>query len=192
MGTTAWIVVVVVGLLAFAGYWYVRNRGGNFDWSDPRHAQDRADPVRAWAQGAMAVYRGDMGDPAYWDRGSIMLQLRKGWSVEDVDDLMDLIERYEEGEINLAFDKLRLIWLARVGHGAGWIPEAHSWEICARAVQSLRAGYQSWDELAEQCRVGAVEWYGEDNEALPQRLTDLEEAYEFARTRMLPGIPYRT
>jgi hypothetical protein len=45
--------------------------------------------------------------------------------------LGELIRRYVQGECNVGFDKLRIIFLACLGRGAGWFDDATSWSRTA-------------------------------------------------------------
>src|SRR5690606_27175766 len=111
-----------------------------------------------WVHGVLAVYRGDAGDPAYWDRECALMQAQ-GWSMEGPADLQELLDRYHHGEINLAFDKARLIWLARVGQGAGWLAEGTSWQWCEAGAQALRAYYPDWASFRAELEQGRAAWY---------------------------------
>src|SRR5262245_51449442 len=100
------LVAVVLG-------WVVqRFRAGNRAApDDPRYHADRVDPVRRWAHGALAAYRGfDLGDPGHWSVEDATSEVRDSWSTPDRAALLELLARYEGDEINVAFDKARLVW----------------------------------------------------------------------------------
>jgi hypothetical protein len=58
--------VVAVSLLAVVVF-VLRARGHKHDCTEPKDLADRGHPSRRWFHGALAVYKGDCGDPGYWD-----------------------------------------------------------------------------------------------------------------------------
>src|SRR5690606_13449087 len=109
---------------------------------------DRGNNLRRWAQGALATYRGNVGDPGYWKREEALSEMVSSWSTPNRDELLQLLETYRSGELHLAFDKIRIIWLARVASGCGWFDEATSWQWVHQAASVIRFNYQSWDHVA--------------------------------------------
>jgi hypothetical protein len=123
------VLVVVFGYSFLAG-----KRGGG--GADPSIA-DPADPRKHWAQAAIALYQ-DTNDPAYWSERDAQHLIQNGWSTADRNELLELIQRYVQGECNLGFDKLRIIFLARLGRGAGWFDDATSWNYVFPAIVSAK------------------------------------------------------
>jgi hypothetical protein len=189
MSPLAWVaigggVVVLVGLLWF--FW--PQKGCNHDCKHPLYLQDRRDPLRHWVHGVMAVYRGNAGDPAYWDTACANRQA-SGWGLEKPDDLYELLQRYRDGETNIAFDKARLIWLARLGQGLGWLDEHQSWEWCRMGADSLRQTYPSWAAFAQEVQSGRADWY--DGNVPPEERSRAHEDYRFATANILPPLTFR-
>jgi hypothetical protein len=177
---------VVIGAVALWFFW--PQKGCNHDCTHPRYLADRSDPLRHWVHGVLAVYRGDAGDPAYWDEACAQRQAG-GWSIEKPDDLYKLLERYRTGEINTAFDKARIIWLARLAQGLGWLNEQQSWEWCRLAADALRHEYPSWPDFAQELQAGRAQWYG--GEIPPEQVASSHEDYRFASTSVLPALAFR-
>jgi hypothetical protein len=125
---------------------------------DPRYLADRREPLKAFAQGAMAAYRGNVGDPGYWKREDALVEMTESWSTADPKELYELLEIYRGREINPAFDKVRIIWLSRVAVGCGWFDEATSFRYVAEAAQAIRAHYWDWEAATQDIEAGAIEW----------------------------------
>jgi hypothetical protein len=182
------IIVAVVAVGAFVTWFFWPVSACNHDCTEARYLADRNHADRRWVQGVMAVYRGDAGDPAYWDAGCAGNQA-SSWSMEAPADLQELLERYRDGEINVAFDKARLIWLARLGQGLGWLSEAQSWQWCAEAGAALRAHYADWAAFRHDMEAGRASWY--NGSPPPEQLERGKENYEFAVARVLPQLAFR-
>jgi hypothetical protein len=149
-----WIGFVLVALV---GYTLLRSRagGGGQDLS----LADRADPRKHWAQAAIALYQ-DSDDPAYWSQDDARHLIQNGWSTPDRNELVELIQRYIGGECNVGFDKLRIIFLARLGRGAGWFDDVTSWDYVFPAIGEIQSRYGSWEELKVAMDEGRADWYG--------------------------------
>jgi hypothetical protein len=177
--------VVLIGLLV---WWFRPGRSCRHDCSEQHYVADSRDPFRRWVQGVMALYRGNAGDPAYWDRPCAQRQAG-GWSLETPADLAELLERYRAGEVNVAFDKSRIIWLARLGQGMGWLDEQQSWQWCHYAASELVQRYPSWNAVYQDIDQGRMEWYG--GQVPPEQRTRAREDFQFAMTKVLPQITFR-
>jgi hypothetical protein len=154
----AWLGVVLVVMV---GYSLLRSKqGGGGD--DPSLA-DRVDPRKHWAQAAIALYQ-DTNDPGYWSERDAQHLIQNGWSTADRNELVELIQRYVQGECNVGFDKLRIIFLARLGRGAGWFDDATSWNYVFTAIAELQRRYGAWSELKTAMDEGRADWYGGANE----------------------------
>jgi hypothetical protein len=149
---------------------------------------DRQDPRKHWAQAAMALYQGDKGDPGYWRPSEAQSLLKEGWSTPNQEELMSLLESYVKGECNVAFDKLRIIWLARVGLGAGWIDEAASWEYVFAAQAALQETYGSWEELRVACAEGRDQWY--DGKTPESQVRWAEKCHKFAAENYFRNVAF--
>jgi hypothetical protein len=106
----------------------------------------------------------DRADPGYWSERDAQHLIQNGWSTADRNELFELIQRYVQGECNLGFDKLRIIFLARLGRGAGWFDDATSWNYVFPAIGEIQSRYGSWSELKAAMDAGRAEWYGGPNE----------------------------
>jgi hypothetical protein len=151
---------------------------------DSRYLGDRNVPLRRFAQGAAAAYRGNVGDPGYWARPDALSEMTESWSTPDARELSELLEGYRAGEINLAFDKVRIVWLARVAFACGWFDEATSWGYVNEACHALRSRYRGWDEVARDVEAGAIEWNRRfstplDDDGLAWRRARAEEARRY-------------
>lgn len=156
-----------------------------------KHLMDRRDPRKSWAQAAMALYQGDAGDPGYWSKSDATSLIQQGWSTANRDELVDLIHRYIDGECNVGFDKIRIIWLARLGYGAGWFDEATSWGYVFGAAEDLRRTYGSWPEVKQAVSEGRVQWYGGPDQVPPQQLNKAEQSYAYANKTFFASVPFR-
>ena len=195
MTSIPWMTIAIIGasvfgvaLVAFLVWFFWPGGGHVHDCSEPRYQADRADPRRRWVHGVLAVYRGDAGDPAYWDRECALAQAR-AWGCEQPQDLHELIDRYHRGEINLAFDKARLIWLARVAQGTGWLGEGHSWQWCESAAAALRAEYPDWSSFRADMEQGRAAWY--DGAVPPEQVAQAGANWGFAQAQVLAQLPFR-
>lgn len=189
MSAIVWAVIGVGVVVVGGAIWFFwPQKGCNHDCNEPHYLADRRDPLRHWVHGVLAVYRGDAGDPAYWD-GACANRQAGGWGLEKPEDLYELLERYRDGEINVAFDKARIIWLARLGQGLGWLNEQQSWEWCRFAADGLRNQYPGWTEFAQDLHAGRASWY--DGNVPPAELASSHDAYRFATSTVLPQLAFR-
>lgn len=176
------------GLALIAGYMAFKHFGkGKIDPS----LRDRKDPRKHWMQAAMALYRGDVPDAGYWAPGEARNILTSTWSVDGRDKLVALIERYMHGECNVGFDKLRIIWLARLGRGAGWLDDDTSWAYVFRAIESLQRTYDAWPALAEAMRAGREQWYGGPGKIPAGTREQSDRAHAHFAKEYLTRVPYR-
>jgi hypothetical protein len=176
------LVWVVIGYLAYA-----RLAGRK---KDPSIA-DRLDPRKHWVQAAIALYQGKVGDAGHWSGNAARETLKVGWSTQTRDELLELIDRYIAGECNVGFDKLRIIWLARLGRGAGWLDDETSWGYAFPAVTELQRTYGSWPELFAAMKAGREEWYGGRDEVPAATLALNEKAHAYASKHFFAQVPYR-
>lgn len=156
-----------------------------------RSRKDAADPDRRWVQGVLAIYRGDAGDPGYWSRDRAAEEITKGWSTPDARELEQLIQRYIAGECNVAFDKVRIIWLARIGAGAGWLDEAASWRLCLDAKRALQAAYPDWPTMIAATEQGRAQWYGGAHKIPPAELERKQAHARYAQSTILHAVTFR-
>jgi len=181
-----WAYLGLVGLaVAYMAYMRFANAK-----NDPSVA-DRLDPRKHWVQAAIALYQGDVGDAGYWPGSKAREMLASGWSTNTREELIELIQRYLDGECNVGFDKLRIIWLARLGRGAGWIDDATSWGYVSSAVDELKRAYGSWPELFEAMKAGREEWYGGADKVPAGTLKLNERGFSYASKQFFPVVPYR-
>ncbi len=179
---------IVLGLTVYS-VWARRKATGA--GHDPRYYAERQDPQRYWVQAVLAVYRGDVGDPAYWDPEDARREIQEGWSTPDRNELLALIQRYIAGECTPAFDHVRIIWLARLGAGAGWLDDATSWGYALQSKAALQYGYTSWPALAAGLEQGRVQWYGGEDKVPPGERERRQEHYRFAQQCFFPHCPFR-
>lgn len=180
-----------VTVLGIVGYWLWARRNAAGSGHDPRYYADRQDPQRYWVQAVYAVYRGDVGDPAYWDPEDARREIQQGWSTPDREQLLALIQRYVAGECTPAFDHVRIIWLARLGAGAGWLDEATSWGYALQSKAMLQYGYTGWPALVAGLEQGRAQWYGGEDQVPPGERERREEHHRFAQQHFLPFCPFR-
>lgn len=152
------LAIVVLGVLTVVSRMRLKSGGPQYD---ARYLADRAVPLRRWAQAALATYRGNVGDPGYWDPRVALSEMTESWSTPDREELVSLLDGYRRGEINVAFDKIRIIWLSRVAFGCGWFDEHTSWGYVHEAALAIRASYRSWDQVAKDVENGAIAWQRE-------------------------------
>jgi hypothetical protein len=167
-----------------------------YTWSQRRKPEvkvlvDRADPRKHWAQAIMAIYQGDAGDPGYWDRRRATESIQQGWSTPDVAELTQLIEKYVRGECNVGFDKVRIVWLARLGLGAGWYDDATSWRYVFAAQAALQQAYGSWIELRAAVVEGREQWYGGAAKVPQAQVQNADRHFSYALQKFLNHLPYR-
>jgi len=170
--------------------------GTVYTWSQrrkpaARQMQDRADPRKYWAQAVMAIYQGDAGDPGYWDRMRATESIQKGWSTPNVAALTELIESYVHGECNVGFDKIRIVWLARLGFAAGWYDDATSWRYVFAAQAALQQAYGSWLELRAAVEQGRAQWYGGAEKVPEAQVRNADRNFSYAMKTFLSQLPYR-
>jgi hypothetical protein len=147
------------------------------------------DPLAAWAQGVIALYRGDVGDPGAWSRADADEHLSH-WSCPDRAALVGLLERYHQGETDLpGWDKARLIFLARVGAARGDLTAEESWEH-VRQARSGMASIADWADLASQVERGKLSWY-QDTDELDSQLKMTRAVRAWAEAHALRGLPFR-
>lgn len=174
----------MAGILAVATWWQ-RRRPEN------KVLLDRTDPQKHWAHAAVALYQGEAGDPGHWPAREAASLLQEGWSTADRQALIELIDRYIQGECNVGFDKIRIIWLARLGFGAGWLDEGTSWHYVFAAQDDLRRTYASWPELKAAVAEGRSDWYGGADRVPPPQLQKAEDSFAYANKQFFSKVPFR-
>ena len=157
--------------------------------SDPRYIADQKVPMRNFAQGAMAIYQGNSGDPGYWPQDTARTHLEDSWSTQQ-NELDALLRQYVKGEMNPGFDKVRIIWLARCAAGAGWLSHEVSWRWAARAAAEQERSQEGWGALAEAVEAGVLGWY--NDEPPPETRARVERCINEAWVHVLPRSPFHT
>jgi Protein of unknown function (DUF1266) len=66
-------------------------------------------------------------------------------------------EAFKDGEI-VAWDLVRLIFVARAAFSAGYLDEAKAWQHVGHAARRLRSTYRSWGEMSENYLLGRRYW----------------------------------
>lgn len=165
--------------------------GGSEDELPGEVLADRADSRKHWVQAAQALYQSFVGDAGYWSVKEATNCLSKGWSTSNRQELIELIDRYISGECNVAFDKLRIIFLARVGKGAGWLDDDTSWNYAFQAIKDIQANYSSWEELRDAMADGRADWYGGVSEVPPQQLEMNKAGYQLLVENFTTTVPFR-
>ncbi len=183
--TISTLIVPIVVILVLA-YFFTRRAQKE---TGTKLYMDRKDPRKYWAQAAMALYQGERGDPGYWKAAEAQSLMKNGWSTANREELLSLINSYIEGECNVGFDKLRIIWLARLGCGAGWIDEESSWNYVFDAEAVLQNTYASWEQLRDACFEGRDEWYG--GETPEREIKWANNNYAFALEKYLRAVPFK-
>jgi hypothetical protein len=180
----ALLAVTLVAIGTASTWWARRNPAA-------KQARDRTDPRKCWAQAIMAIYQGDAGDPGYWDRRRATDSIQNGWSTPNAAALTELIDRYVHGECNVGFDKVRIVWLARLGFAAGWLDEATSWRHVFAAQVALQQSYGSWLELRAAIEQGRAQWYGGAAKVPEAQVRGLDQNFSYALKAFLGHLPYR-
>jgi hypothetical protein len=160
---------------------------------DPRYVADHRIPLRAWAHGVLSIYVGRCADPGLHGTEYSQGVLQNGWSLKGPDDLRRLIGNYERGEIGLAFDKARIVRLARHGWGAGWLSEDECWQRIAAAQEAIRQRYGDWESFITDFRQERQRWWTDvAGNAMPDGDRQaMERCFEEARTQVLYTTPMR-
>jgi|SRR6478609_1995113 len=181
-----WAYLAFVGMaLAYAGYMRVSSTKKN------PSVDERQDPRKHWVQAAIALYQGDVGDAGHWSGNKARELLKNGWSTTTREELLELIQTYITGECNMGFDKLRIIWLARLGRGAGWLDEQTSWGYAFPAMAELQRTYGSWPELFQAMKAGREQWYGGADQVPAGTLKLNDRALAYASKQFFQQVPYR-
>lgn len=185
-------------LVVVAGYYFYNNRSGSANnanaeaddgFDRARFLADRSDPRKFWAQAAIALYQDD-SDPGCWKQANALRCLQQGWSTPNGSELVELIQSYIKGECNLAFDKLRIIFLARAGRGAGWFDEATSWAYAFNAMTEIQKHYTSWEQLRVAMDEGRADWYGGKDEVPQKQLELSDRGWNKLKTSYMPQVPF--
>jgi hypothetical protein len=66
-------------------------------------------------------------------------------------------EEFKNGEI-VAWDLVRLIYVARASFSAGYLDDAKAWHHIQHAAQRLQRTYSSWSEMSENYLLGRRYW----------------------------------
>ena len=188
-----WHAVWVVLVLAVVVVYYAFAHRGGDDADDgfdrARFLSDRSDPRKFWAQAAIALYQ-DASDPGCWTQENALHCLQRGWSTPNGAELIELIQSYVQGECNVGFDKLRIIFLARAGRGAGWFDEATSWGYAFNAIVELQRHYSSWEQLRVAMDEGRAEWYGGKDQVPPAQVELSESGWNNLKSNYMSQVPF--
>jgi hypothetical protein len=115
---------------------------------------------RRFHWGMIAAYRGD-ADPTALDRAEAQRILQSDWSLKDVDRLRALLSRYRAGEINPAFDSVRIVWLGELAVSAGWFTFEEATQWSEPEWRRARSSYRSWAEYESALLEGRLRWWAE-------------------------------
>lgn len=187
----------VLALVFLVGYYFFYARRGNANsaaaddgFDTARFQSDRSDPRKLWAHAAIGLYQDD-SDPGCWKPENALRRLQKGWSTPDRAELVALIQRYIDGECNVAFDKLRIIFLARTGRGAGWFDEATSWAYAFDAITEIQKHCASWEQLRVGMDEGRADWYGGKGK-VPQAQMELSDrGWDRLKNDYMSQVPFK-
>ena len=192
-----WVYLIAGAVvLAIVAFTVIANRGksGEQDADDgfdrARFLADRSDPRKFWAQAAIALYQND-SDPGCWKQETALSHL-EGWQCPDPPALVRLLQRYIEGECNIGYDKLRIIFLARAGRGAGFFDEATSWAYAFDAITAIQRHYGSWTQLRLAMDDGRAEWYGGKDEVPAATLEMSQNGWAKLTTTYEHQVPFHT
>ncbi|HEY3496276.1 MAG TPA: DUF1266 domain-containing protein [Polyangiaceae bacterium] len=143
----------VVLLVLVAGGWFLLARSSRRD-------KELASGPRRFHWAMIAAYRGD-ADPTQLSREEAGGILKDGWSQQDPDQLRRLLSKYRSGEINAAFDAVRVAWLAELAVAAGWfsIDEAMQWS--EPEWRRVRGAHRTWAEYESALLEGRARWWAE-------------------------------
>lgn len=156
----------------------------------PRSGQRAPAAVDAgWVRAALAIFRGGVGDPAAWTRDEALEEMHQ-WGVREPRQLVVLMQRFVRGMHTVAFDQVRILWLAQVGLTAGLLDQTTATAYSVRAKQRLQAQYTGWNALIAAIDEGLAQWCG-GRERIPRD----EQAYRrasarFAQATILPHVPF--
>jgi Protein of unknown function (DUF1266) len=145
-------VVLMVACVAF-GVWFSRKQNAS------RRKRELADANlgRHWV--LIATYRG-AADPTQLTRDEAAKILRD-WGCPNVEELRRKLELYRRGELNHAFDAVRVLWLSELGLAAQYLAPNEVSALSAEAVARLRGAYGSWAQYADELLVGRQRWFSE-------------------------------
>lgn len=161
---------------------------GDDGFDRARFLSDRSDPRKFWAQAAIALYQDD-SDPGCWKQEHAVSCLQ-GWKTAAQPALVRLLQRYIKGECNVGFDKLRIIYLARAGRGAGFLDEATSWGYAFDAMTEIQRHYVSWEQLRVAMDDGRAQWYG-GKDKVPQSALELSKSgWNKLTTNFMGQVPF--
>jgi Protein of unknown function (DUF1266) len=145
-------VVLLVACVAF-GVWFSRVKNAS------RRTRELKDESlgRHWVM--IATYRG-AADPTRLTREEAAKILRD-WGCPNVDELRRKLDLYRRGELNHAFDAVRVLWLSELGLAAQYLAPSDVSALSAEATNRLRSVYGSWAQYADELLVGRQRWFAE-------------------------------
>lgn len=173
------------GLLALAAFVLA---GRAFAKNRPR-PQPTPEVDAGWVRAALAIFRGGVGDPASWTREEALEEMHQ-WGVREPKQLVALMQRFARGVHTVAFDQVRVLWLAQVGLTAGLLDPPTAAAYSRGAKQRLQAQYTGWTALIAAIDEGLAQWCG-GRERIPRdEQTYRRASARFAQATILPHIPF--
>lgn len=171
-----WLAAVgVVLLVLFVGARLQRNR--HVARMRERMRKDAASAAHHWVQCVFRIITGE-DDYAYMPRSEALAVLARYWSIEHPYDLRQVLDELErDGRAEPAWNLVRFMVLARLGVGAGFLPEATAWRRLLPVARRLQQHYETFDAIAQTYVRERRRWLG-----LP-----LDGATDDAETRAILG-----
>ena len=146
MNATSLAVVALV-LLVLVGVVILQSRKAPVAVQRMRE-EDGGDALKRWARGCYAILFGGASPNrrgALWCREG----LRESWSIESGDAALATIERLSAVPTGrVAWDLVRVVAVARMAAGAGYISMEQAQAAVGRIQRQLQDAYPSWDAMA--------------------------------------------
>jgi Protein of unknown function (DUF1266) len=147
------VTVLLLVACVVCGIWFSRAKNAS------RRTRELSDPNlgRHWV--LIAAYRGT-ADPTLLTREAAAKILRD-WGCTTPEELRRKLDLYRRGELNHAFDAVRVLWLSELGLAAQYLAPPDVSALSAETISRLRGVYGSWAQYADELLVGRQRWFVE-------------------------------
>lgn len=151
----------IIGVIVIGGIVQAVRWAKNLVADNPRTLEDRAIPLRKFAQGAMFIITGT-DDYGYEDQAEVREGINEWWGIESGEEAIETVQELTATQATepsqLSWDLVRAIHVSRMAAGAGYLDNDTSWRLVEPAAKKLQASFNDWPEVGDAYVVAKVAW----------------------------------